>query len=167
MGALQPEKTPTYSVDTILNLAKRFPQLGLADSESLDHLQEEFMDFTLSPHDLPSPSMYTAADKTKKPRAGKFWLDVSNTKTHGESRFGTLYQLMSGLLPIPCSNADSELGFSILRKIHTDRRSSLDQSTIVALMSMKFNCDDCCFDVKFNEALLTKCKKATFVSLRQ
>jgi hypothetical protein len=46
-------------------------------------------------------------------------------------------------LSIPVSNADSEHSFSMLRKIHTDQRANLDQSTIIALMSMKFNCNDC------------------------
>ncbi len=63
---------------------------------------------------------------------------------------------MAGLLAIPpSSNADSERGFSILRKIHTDQRSNLDQSTVVALMSLKFNCDDCCHEVQFEPELLT------------
>ena len=74
---------------------------------------------------------------------------------------------MSGLLSISCSNADSERGFSMLRKIHTDQRSHLDQSTIVALMSLKFNCDIRCFDVNFDDDLLAKCKKATYISLRK
>ena len=51
-----------------------------------------------------------------------------------------LCKLMFGLLTIPGSNADSERGFSMLRKIHTDQRANLDQSTIISLMTMKFNC---------------------------
>ena len=62
---------------------------------------------------------------------------------------------MYGPLSIPCSNADSERAFSMLRKIHTDHRSNLEQSTIVSLMSMKFNCDDCCHDSNFSSELLT------------
>ncbi len=42
-------------------------------------------------------------------------------------------------------HADSERGFSMLRKVHTDQRPSLKQST----------------DSIFSEELLTKCKKAT------
>ena len=68
---------------------------------------------------------------------------------------------MAGLLSIPVSNADSERGFSMLRKIHTDQRSNLDQSTIVALMAMKFNCDACCCDMKVSPELLASSKKAT------
>ena len=40
---------------------------------------------------------------------------------------------------IPSSDADSESGFPVLRKIHhTDQRSNLDHSTTVSLMSFKF-----------------------------
>ena len=118
LGVLQPEKTTaSYSVDTVLGLAKRFPQHGLADPESLDQLREEFTDFKLSPEDLPPTSLYKAADLTMKPRVGRFWSEVSNIKTlDGRNRFSMLCHF--GLLSIPCSNADSERGFSILRKIH-------------------------------------------------
>ena len=72
---------------------------------------------------------------------------------------------MAGLLSIPVSNANSERGFSILRKIHTDQRSNLSQSTIIALMSIKFNSDCCCHDAELPPELLQKCKKATLVTL--
>ena len=50
--------------------------------------------------------------------------------------------------------ANSERGFSMLRKIHTDQRANLDQSTIISLMTLKFNYDSCCYDTTFNEDLL-------------
>ena len=71
-----------------------------------------------------------------------------------KERFPLLFKLMAGLLSIPSSDADSERGFSVLRKMHTDQRSNLDLSTIVILMS--FNCDSCCFDGKLAEELLTE-----------
>lgn len=47
---------------------------------------------------------------------------------------------MAGLLSIPSSNADSERGFSILRKIHADQRPTLKQSTTISLVTrVKFN----------------------------
>lgn len=166
LGVLQPDRAASYSVTTVLGLAKRFPQLHLADATSHDQWREEFVDFQLSPADLPSPSIYIAANLTERPRVGKFWCHVEQIKTFdGNNRFSTLCKLMYGLLSIPCSNADSERGFSILRKIHTDQRSNLDQSTITALMTMKFNCDDYCHDLTFNRELLSKCKKATSKSL--
>ncbi len=64
-------------------------------------------------------------------------------------------------MSIPASNADSERGFSMLRKVHTDQRPSLKQSTIISLMTIKFNSEECCHDSIFSEELLTKCKKVT------
>ena len=75
-------------------------------------------------------------------------------------RFANLAKLMAELLAIPSSNADSERGFSILRKIHTDQRLNLNQSAIVALMSLKFNSDDCCHVVQFEQEQLKTCKKS-------
>lgn len=57
LGVLQPDKAPSYSASTILSLAKRFPQIGLSDSEKLDQIVEEFNDFLLSPNDLPKPDI--------------------------------------------------------------------------------------------------------------
>ena len=65
LSVLQPDKTSTFSGAILVNLAKRFPQLGLADANSLDCLKEEFLDFCLSPSDLPTIQKYKAADKTK------------------------------------------------------------------------------------------------------
>ncbi|SMN12557.1 hypothetical protein SPBRAN_1766 [uncultured Candidatus Thioglobus sp.] len=162
---MNPEKVCSYQFTTVLNLDKRFPQVGLADSKYLDLLREEFMDFTLSPMDHPSLSTYKSATG-EKPRAGVFWHEVSKIRAlDGVRRFPSLTNLMAGLLSIPSSNADSERGFSILRKIHTDQRGSLKQSTIISLMTMKFNCDECCYETKFTEELLSKCKKATSISL--
>ena len=48
---LQPDKT---SDNVLVNLAKRFSQLGLADADSLDRLREAFLDFWLSSSDIPA-----------------------------------------------------------------------------------------------------------------
>ena len=167
LGILQPDKTKSYSFATVKRLAKRFPQIELISSESLDLLSSEFTDFLLSPPgDLPSVRYYKDCSQTEKPRPGPFWWEVSKMKTLlGELRFPNLAKLMAGLLSIPCSNADAERGFSILRKIHTDQRSNLDQSTIVSLMSLKFNSDSCCHDAELDEELLKNCKKATCKNL--
>ena len=166
LAILHPDKTSSFPSSTVVTLAKRFPQLGLSDSESIRCLQKEFMDFTLSPADLPSWHTYNAVDHTKKACAGPFWWDVGKIMTlTGEPRFSNLYQLMAGLLCIPCSNADSERAFSVLRKVHIDQRASLNQATIIDLFSIKFNCSSCCFDSLLPQELLAKCKKATVISL--
>ena len=60
LGVLQPDKTATYEVSTITRLAKRFPQVGVNSSDDLDALSQEFMDFSLSQTDLPTPKEYSA-----------------------------------------------------------------------------------------------------------
>ena len=75
--------------------------------------------------------------------------------------------MVIGLSTIPVLNADCERGFSVLRKIHTDQRPTLKQSTIISLMAIKFNSEECCFDSEFSSELLSKCKKATTASLNR
>ena len=52
---------------------------------------------------------------------------------------------VDGWSSIPSSNAEAERGLSILRKVHADERASLSHSTIVGLISLKFNNVACCF----------------------
>ena len=53
------------------------------------------------------------------------------------------------------------------RKIHTDQRPSLKQDTLIALMTMKFNAYNDCYDSSFSDELLTKCKKATVNAVKK
>ena len=159
LAILQPDATATFSPNTVISLATRFPQLGISN---LDALREEFRDFQLSQTDLPLIVQYKAGDSALRARAGLFWSEISKMLTlDGSQRFPFLSKLIIGLLTIPASNADSERGFSILRKIHTDQRANLDQSTINALMSVKYNCDQCCTDIQVSPQLMSLCKKAT------
>ena len=48
LGVLQPDKA-SYSSSIVLSLAKRFSQIGLSDTESLNCIAEEFNGFLLSP----------------------------------------------------------------------------------------------------------------------
>jgi hypothetical protein len=119
LGILNPNKATSFPSTVVTQLAKRFPQLGLADSGSLRCLEEEFLDFTLSPADLPMPDTYNAVGHTKNACAGPFWWEVGKMKTfNGEPRFPKLYQLLAGLLSIPCSNADAERGFCPQESTH-------------------------------------------------
>ena len=168
LGIINPNDACTYTFSTVESLAKRFPQLGLDDSASINALRDEFMDFKLSPAEHPAVDTYKSATDDDKPRPGQFWNEVGRMKTFdGELRFPSLVKLMVGLLLIPSSNADSERGFSMLRKIHTDQHPTLKQSTIISLMSIKFNAEECCHDSVFNEDLLTKCRKATVTYNKQ
>ena len=81
LSVLQPEKTATFPMDKIATLAKRFPQIGLSDSSSVDCLREEFQDLKLSPEDLPAVVKYKAADGVMRPKTGLFWCEVGKMVT--------------------------------------------------------------------------------------
>lgn len=118
LGIINWDQVCTYHFKTVEGLAKRFPQLDLGDSESID----EFMDLQLSPTELPTTDTYKSATGDDNPGLDK----ISKIKTFdGNLRFPFLVKLMTVLMTIPSSNADSEWGFSILRKIYTDQRPSL------------------------------------------
>ena len=74
-----------------------------------------------------------------------------NGTLNGEMKFPLLVKQMTGLMSIPSSNADSERGFFNLRKIHTDKRPTLKQSTLISSMSIKLNSEECCHDSIFIE----------------
>ena len=90
LGVLQPQQTASYSIDTILGLAKRFPQLDLADSASLDLDGRIYGFYPLSCRPSITYRLH-AADGTTKPRVGQFWHKVEQLKTlEGQNRFSTL-----------------------------------------------------------------------------
>ena len=95
-----------------------FPQLGLDP----DQLREELTD-------------YQVADSKELPqeqRVDRFWGLVGKDK-----RFSQLARLMKALLCIPHSNASSERTFSMVKKIVTENRTSLNNSNLCALLSCK------------------------------
>ena len=67
--------------------------------------------------------------------------------------YSNLLTLVRALLALPASNVDSERCFSMVRKIDSEDRSHLDRSTVAALLLMKINADDDCFDFKPPEEL--------------
>ena len=51
------------------------------------------------------------------------------TKVMGEKGFPTLTRVMVAVLSLPHSNADCERSFSVVRKIHTECRQSMNSDT--------------------------------------
>ena len=58
LGVINPDQTCTYDFSVVEGLAKRFPQLGIADREPIDGLRDELMDFKLSPAEYPQVANY-------------------------------------------------------------------------------------------------------------
>ncbi len=82
LGIINPDMVCTSNFTTIQTLAKRFPQLELAESASIDALRGEFMDFKLSPTEHPTVEMYKSATGDDKPRPGRFWYEVGQRRSH-------------------------------------------------------------------------------------
>ena len=69
-----------------------------------------------------------------------FWINVYNMKSPmGEYNYRNLATIALKLLAIPTSNAGCERGFSQVRRIKTDFRSSLSPNTISSLIGCHFN----------------------------
>ena len=91
-----------------------------------------------------------------------YWQQIgSMTTPDGTARFPNLSRLAKSILALPVSNAETERVFSIVRKIVTDYRTQLDQSTLCALVSCKLNSDSRCYDLATPEGLLKQAKTAT------
>ena len=111
----------------------------------LNNLEEEVLDYKLE-----SPSLMPSVQKeTKRPTNSTelccYWQEVGKMKMlSGTLRFPNLTSLAKCslakcILALLVSNADTERVFSIIRKIVTDYRTEMDQSTLCALVSCKLN----------------------------
>ena len=127
------------------------------------------MDFTLSTGDHTSVNMYSSLTGDK-PRSGDFWSEVGKPTTlDGRPRFPFYMQvqLIVDLSTMPVSNADSERGFLVLRKIHTDHHATPKQSTIISLMAKNSTVKSLALNQSLVVNSLLQCtwKKTTTASL--
>ena len=103
-----------------------------------DHhnLLDEFVEFQLLPDD-------------ELPTAGStddMWMKIGklSIQATGTALFAQLSGLAKALLTIPNSNAAPERTFSMVKKIFTEQRSQMDNSTLAALLKCKINTDYPC-----------------------
>ena len=76
-------------------------------------------------------------------------------------RFPLMKKLFSVLLCLPYSNANGERVFSQVRKINTEYRKRMGHETLTALLQVKMNCDDRCFQFSPTKDMLCAAKEAT------
>lgn len=95
-------------------------------------------------------------------RLDAVWGDVIAMKTPlGVLRFAYLGRVMAAVLSLPHSNADCERAFSMVRKVHTECRKSLNADTITAFLQCKINFDETCCNFEVTPAMLREAKHAT------
>ena len=91
-----------------------------------------------------------------------FWGTPLNMNTSSNvPRFPLMKKLFSVLLCLPHSNADSERVFSQVHKINIEYRKRMGHETLTALLQVKMNCDDRCFQTSPTKDMLCAAKEAT------
>lgn len=136
----------------VRQLVNRFP--GVLKQEEVELLEDQYTDYLLaSKEDLPP----------FEEDIDFFWHEMQSVVDicTQKPRFDILAKLAKTLLVLPNSNADSERAFSIIKKIHTEFRSELNNKTLNALLSCKFNQSVECFNYTPTSEVLINSKSAT------
>ena len=94
-----------------------------------DDLLDEFVEFQL----LPDDELPTAGS------TDEMWMKIGklSIQSTGTAMFTELSGLAKALLTIPNSNAAPERTFSMVKKIFTEQRSQMDNSTLAVLLSVR------------------------------
>lgn len=91
-------------------------------------------------------------------RADVAWhlLKEHRDSVSGQNVFCDLATVMLGILAIPHSNAEAERIFSMVRRTHTDTRSSMKTDMLFSLLTLKVGRFP-----SLDKELLRRCKRAT------
>ena len=128
----------------VSQVAKKFS--GIIPADKISKVEEEYEEFQITPEaDLPK---YIKNEG----RLDEYWGQV-NLMTK-EPRFPLLSRLATAMLTIPNSNAVCERGFSLVKKIQTDNRSDMDNSTLCSLLCAKINAKETCLQFQPCKPLL-------------
>ena len=158
LAFLDPRNKDKTSFTGIVHLANQFASFS---PDEMDTLGMEFRDYRASTLDqLP------AFCENDEGAVDHFWKDMASVTSVMNSevyQFGKLSKFSHILLVLPHSNADVERLFSMVRKIETEERSQLDQSTVCDLLTVKINNDNPCYSNQelINDNMLSMAKSAT------
>ena len=148
---LDPNQRSALQDKDILFLIDRFLP-DLSDSE-IDLILEEWRMFSFST-DLPALGDGCDIDQ--------WWLRVLGLKSpSGTLLFSSLSKLIKILLILPCDQAPVERVFSMVNKIHTKYRPSIQNNTVCALLTCKVNNKVPCPQTVVTNELAKQVKTAT------
>ncbi|XP_061162630.1 uncharacterized protein LOC133171854 [Saccostrea echinata] len=156
LGFLNPHRREETSLQSIVEIARRFP--AIVQEKDFPKLEEEYLDFSVSPDcDLPN-------FEKGQTRIDSFWGEMGKitNKVSGTPRFPILNKIAQSMCCIPNSNADCERVFSLVRKIQTEQRASMDNQTLCSLLCAKINCKEECHQVKPSKDTLKLTKSAAY-----
>ncbi|XP_069109729.1 uncharacterized protein [Argopecten irradians] len=140
---------------------QRFPVLAGIVGESLNDLEEEFLQFQV--HEL-------SQDILDSDRMDLAWYKIGKLihPMTGNARFPLLTKVMLGILTIFHSNTDCERIFSFVTKTKTKFRPNMKTGTLGALVTHKVCMNsrgESAFKSNPSTSLLKKAKKATYEAL--
>ena len=144
LSFLDPEKVLSIPLRNVQELCDKF-----AVTCGNDAVVMEFREFLSDPAAMPCDADTDAI---------QYWLRIQSYKScTGVQLYGNLASAALQLLAIPVSNADSERVFSLVRRIQTDFRASLNTSTLSSLIGCHFNkTSTCCEYTRYPDVLLQK-----------
>ena len=153
LTALSPSNRQVTSVNSILSLAARFPQI--VDPSKLDDLASEYLDYQYSPL---SDSLL---DETQTP-VDVFWNHMEKCMSgSGEMLYPILSRLMKALLCLPHGNADCDRIFSHVQLIKTKTRNRMGLRLLNNLLTYKCNKPfNNCYELVPSERMLQNAHKA-------
>ena len=144
------QRSSTNDKDVMFLIDRFLPDLN--DSE-IDLILEEWRTYTLS-MDLPAFGDGCQVDQ--------WWLRVLGLKSpSGSLLFSSLGKLIRILLVLPCDQAPVERVFSMVNKIHTKYRPSMQNNTVCALLTCKVNSKVPCPQTEVSNELAKQVKAAT------
>ena len=136
---------------------------GIIPAAKISEVEEEHEEFQITPEaDLPK---YIKNEG----RLDEYWGQVNlvTNKSKKDPRFPLLSRLATAMLTIPNSNSDCERVFSMVRKIQTEYRSDMDNSTLCSLLCAKINAKETCYQFQPSKALLRAAKCATYNYIKE
>ena len=147
----------------------RYQHIFNFNAKENDILYDEFIDYQLmNDADLPKEVKENATlqldedDKIIVLRMDVIWGYLGNLKVSGYPRFQHLSKVGQLVLVLPHSNAEEERAFSLVRKNKTCFRGNLDiNRTLSAIMTIKMNSPEPCFQYKPSDEVVKNSKKVT------
>ena len=129
VAILDPNKRNSWIDKDVLTLVDRFLP-NVSDAE-IDVILEEWRHLHISP-DLP---VYGEGCDVSQ-----WWLNVLDLRSpSGSALYSNLSRLIKILLVLPCDQAPVERVFSMVNKIHTKYRPTIQNNTVCALLTCKIN----------------------------
>lgn len=127
----------------VIELGKSLPQLRLG----LDRLREELVEYQVLGRE----------DLLQEARIDRVWAMLGR-----DGRFQTLVHLMKALLCVAHSKASSERVFSMVRKMVTQNRTRMDNSTHNSLLPSKLNFTGAAHTCAASRGVLLAAKHCSF-----